>query len=440
MDKLFTSESVALGHPDRMADTIGNAILTDILKHDKNAHVGIEALLTKNFLVLSGEVSSTYYPDYEKIARETVREIGYTKPEYGFCFDTFQFINKVNSQSSDIAQGVNRENGVIGAGDQGIIFGFAVNETENLYPLAATIANALTTRYQEFIKGDANFRPDAKSQVTINYSQGTIDTIVFAASHNESVSTEYIEKTIKENVIYPVLKELVEDSAIKDVKILINATGKFVICGPEGDAGVIGRKLVVDSYGGYGKIGGGCTNAKDPSKVDASAARAARHAAKNLVAAEICEACEIQLSYAIGVAKPVSISVDTFGTGVISDVEIAEILADNYDFSPAAIIKNLHLCDADYKVITSTGQFGQVSSTKVVDGETVYLYPWEELNLVEDFKKLFVSKESSKAEKPASEESAQESEIPAEAVAEEKPASKGKGKKEEKPDISPSAK
>lgn len=437
MDKLFTSESVSLGHPDRMADTIGNAILTDILKHDKHAHVGIEALLTKNFLVLSGEVSSSYYPDYEKIARETVKEIGYTKPEYGFCYNTFQFINKVNSQSPDIAQGVNRANGVIGAGDQGIIFGYAVEETEHLYPLAATIANTLTTRYQEFIKGDANFRPDAKSQVTINYSKGYIDTIVFAASHNESVSSEYIEKTVKENVIYPVLEELVEASAIKDVKILINATGKFVICGPEGDAGVIGRKLVVDSYGGYAKIGGGCTNAKDPSKVDASAARAARHAAKNLVAAGICECCEIQLSYAIGVAKPVSISVDTFGTGSLSDVEIAEILSKNYDFSPAAIIKNLHLTETDYKIITSTGQFGQVASTKVVDGETVYLYPWEELNLVEDFKKVFVRSEENqerKAEESSQEETAQES------SQEEKPSSKSKSKKEEKPDISPSAK
>ena len=399
MDKiLFTSESVSLGHPDRLCDTIGNAILTEILKHDKNAHVGIEALATKNFLVLSGEVSSTFTPDYEGIARRVVKEIGYTKPEYGFCYDTFQFINKINTQSPDIAQGVNRENGVIGAGDQGIIFGFATNETEHFYPLAATIANALTTAYQDYIKKDSNFRPDAKSQVTINYTTGEIDTIVFAASHNESASQEFVARTIKENVIIPVLKDLVNPDSYKNTKFFINATGKFVICGPEGDAGVIGRKLVVDSYGGYAKIGGGCTNAKDPSKVDASAARAARHAAKNLVAAGIAQVATIQLAYAIGVAQPVSIAVDTESTGIIPDEKIAAILGEIYDFSPAAIIKNLHLTETNYEAITSTGQFGQAASV-VKDGDNdLYFYPWEDLNLVEDFKKAFVESESSKKE------------------------------------------
>ena len=394
--KLFTSESVSLGHPDRLCDTIGNAILTELLKHDKNAHAGIEALATKNFLVLSGEVSSTYTPDYEAIARRVVKEIGYTKPEYGFCYDTFTFINKINTQSPDIAQGVNRGNGVIGAGDQGIIFGFASNETEHYYPLAATIANALTTAYQEYIKKDPNFRPDAKSQVTINYTTGEIDTIVFAASHNESASQEYVKRTIIDNIITPVLQELVEPSSFEKTNILVNATGKFVICGPEGDAGVIGRKLVVDSYGGYAKIGGGCTNAKDPSKVDASAARAARHAAKNIVAAGIAETITIQLAYAIGVAQPVSISVDTEGTGKISDDKIAAILSEVYDFSPAAIIENLHLAETNYEVITSTGQFGQPYS-EIQDGDNiVYLYPWEQLNLVDYFKEVFVVENESK--------------------------------------------
>ena len=394
MDKvLFTSESVSLGHPDRLCDTIGNAILTDLLRHDKNARAGIEALATKNFLVLSGEVSSTYTPDYEKIARRVVKEIGYTKPEYGFCYDTFEFVNRINTQSPDIAQGVDRGNGIIGAGDQGIIFGYASNETENFYPMAATIANALTTAYQKYIKDDVNFRPDAKSQVTINYATGEIDTIVFAASHNEAVSEEFVSRTITDNVIMPVLDSLVDKSAYENTKILINATGKFVICGPDGDAGVIGRKLVVDSYGGYAKIGGGCTNAKDPSKVDASAARAARHAAKNLVAAGIAETVTIQLAYAIGVAQPVSIAVDTEGTGIIPDERIAAILGEVYDFSPAAIIENLNLLDTNYEIITSTGQFGQSYATREEDGETVHLYPWENLNLVDLFKKAFAPTE-----------------------------------------------
>jgi len=398
MDKLFTSESVSQGHPDRLCDTIGNTILTEILKRDKKAHVGIEALATKNFFVLSGEVSSTYTPDYEGIARTVAKDIGYNKPGLGFNGGDFVFINKVNTQSPDIAQGVNLKDGVIGAGDQGIIFGFACDETPEYYPLAATIANALTTRYQEYIEGDPNLRPDAKSQVTINYTTGKVVTIVFAASHIEEASQEYVRKVVKENVIIPVLNKLVGPDAYKGAKLIINSTGKFSICGPAGDAGVIGRKLVVDSYGGYAPLGGGCTNAKDPSKVDASAARAARHAAKNLVAAGICKRVEIQLAYAIGVAAPVSISVDTKGTGITSDETIAGILSEVYNFEPAAIIKNLHLVETDYSVITRTGQFGVPASRDSRTG--LYLYPWEELNLVDDFKKAFANVEKVSPAKP----------------------------------------
>lgn len=387
MDKLFTSESVSQGHPDRLCDTIGNTILTEILKRDKKAHVGIEALATRNFLVLSGEVSSIYTPDYERIARDVTKNIGYDKPGVGFSGSDFVFVNKVNTQSPDIAQGVNLKDGAIGAGDQGIIFGFACDETAEYYPLAAAIANALTTRYQDYIKGDPNFRPDAKSQVTINYTTGKVVTIVFAASHIEEASQEFVRKTIKENVIVPVLEKFVGKEGYKGAKLIINSTGKFVICGPAGDAGVIGRKLVVDSYGGYAPLGGGCTNAKDPSKVDASAARAARHAAKNLVAAGICKQVEIQLAYAIGVAAPVSISVDTKGTGIVPDEVIAGVLFENYNFEPAAIIKNLHLDETDYSVITRTGQFGVPAGRDVNTG--LYLYPWEELNLVDKFKKVF---------------------------------------------------
>lgn len=390
MNKLFTSESVSQGHPDRLCDTIVNTLLTVILQQDPKAHVGLEALVTENFLVLSGEVSSSYTPDYEGICREVVKEIGYTKPEYGFCYNTFTFINKVNTQSPDIAQGVNLSETEVGAGDQGIIFGYASNESDNLYPLAAHLANAMTTRYQDFFKGDNNFRPDAKSQVTVNYTTGTIDTVVFSASHEETASSEYVKKTVIDNIILPVLRENLDEEAFKNTKFLINTTGKFVICGPKGDAGVVGRKLVVDSYGGYAKIGGGCTNGKDPSKVDASAARAARHAAKNLVAAGVCDECEIQLAYAIGVAEPVSISVNTFGTAKgVTDEEIAGLLDKVYDFSPAAIIKNLHLAETDYSVITRTGQFGQNSSIVEKSNRTVYLYPWEGLDYVEFFKSAF---------------------------------------------------
>lgn len=389
MDKLFTSESVALGHPDRMCDTIGNAILTEILKNDKNAHVGLEALVTKDFLLLSGEVSSSFYPDYEAIAREVVRNIGYSKPGVGFSASDFVFINKVSTQSPDIAQGVNLGANEIGAGDQGIIFGYACDETPEFYPLAAFIANALTARYQEYIKEDPNFRPDAKSQVTVNYSTGKIVTVVFAASHIEQASQEFVKRTIKDNVIIPVLDEIVGKDRYKGAKLIINSTGKFVICGPASDAGVIGRKLVVDSYGGYAPLGGGCTNAKDPTKVDASAARAARHAAKNLVAAGICKKATIQIAYAIGVAAPVSVSVNTEGTGILPDSDIAEILAKTYSFEPAKIIENLHLLETDYSVITKTGQFGVKAFFDEKTG--LYNYPWEALDFVEIFKDAFLS-------------------------------------------------
>lgn len=397
MKNLFTSESISYGHPDRVCDTIVNAILSKLLQQDPNSRVGLEALATKNFLALSGEVTTKAIVDYCEVAADTIRMIGYNDNALDFSCETFSFLNLISTQSPDIAQGVDRADGEIGAGDQGIMFGFACNETPQFLPLSAAIANALTTRYQLVQAGHSYvLSPDAKSQVTIDVDSKKVDTIIFAASHKESSSQEDVQTIVRDLVIDPVIRKFfgisIEELIAKDeTKILINTTGKFVVCGPASDAGVVGRKLVVDSYGGHARIGGGCTNGKDPSKVDASAARAARHAALNLVAAGVCDKCEIQLSYAIGVAKPVSINVNTFGTSNcgLPDVEIAQILSDNYDFSPSAIIKNLSLCDVDYTMVTYCGQFGNVNNPIYLKGELINDFPWERLNLVPSFEELF---------------------------------------------------
>lgn len=390
----MTSESVSIGHPDRLADNISNAILTDLLKHDAGSHVGLEVFLANDVVILGGEVSTQHVCDYEGIAREVIFNTGYNDDAIGYNGYKVAVENHINRQSLDIAIGVNRGEGVIGAGDQGIMFGYATNETKEFYPLAATIANKLILRYQEYLKtfyatrntGNVifpNLRPDAKAQVTIDYTTHKIDTIVFSASHVAEVEIDFVRKEIVDNIFAPVLTEYA-DMVDKNTKYLINPTGRFVKCGPVADAGLTGRKLVVDSYGGYANIGGGNTNGKDPSKVDMSAARAARHAAKNLVAAGIVKEITIQLSYAIGVAEPVSIKVDAVGSD-FSNEEIAEKLAKVYDFTPAGIIEKLQLTKTDYTTVCYYNQFCGTPGSK----NGLALFPWEELNLVETFKAAF---------------------------------------------------
>lgn len=394
MNKLMTSESVSIGHPDRLADNISNAILTDLLKHDADAHVGVEVFLANDVVILGGEVSTKHICDYEGIAREVIFNTGYNEDAIGYNGYKVAVENHINRQSPDIAMGVNRGAGVIGAGDQGIMFGYATNETKEFYPLAATIANKLILRYQEYLKSFyatrntsnvkfPNLRPDAKAQVTIDYTTHKIDTIVFSASHVAEVDIYFVRNEIFDNIFAPVLTEYA-DMVDTDTKYLINPTGRFVKCGPVADTGLTGRKLVVDSYGGYANIGGGNTNGKDPSKVDMSAARAARHAAKNLVAAGVANEITIQLSYAIGVSEPVSIKVDAVGSD-FSNEEIAEKLAKIYDFTPAGIIEKLQLTKTDYTTVCYYNQFCGTPGSK----NGLALFPWEELNLVETFKVAF---------------------------------------------------
>lgn len=406
----MTSESVSIGHPDRLADNISNAILTDLLKHDAGSHVGLEVFLANDVVILGGEVSTQHVCDYEGIAREVIFNTGYNDDAIGYNGYKVAVENHINRQSHDIAIGVNRGEGVIGAGDQGIMFGYATNETKEFYPLAATIANKLILRYQEYLKtfyatrntGNVTFpnlRPDAKAQVTIDYTTHKIDTIVFSASHVAEVDIDFVRKEIVDNIFAPVLTEYAE-MVDGNTKYLINPTGRFVKCGPVADAGLTGRKLVVDSYGGYANIGGGNTNGKDPSKVDMSAARAARHAAKNLVAAGIADEITIQLSYAIGVAEPVSIKVDAVGSD-FSNEEIAEKLAKIYDFTPAGIIEKLQLTKTDYTTVCYYNQFCGTPGSK----NGLALFPWEELNLVETFKAAFFGEANlGEGTKPADEE------------------------------------
>lgn len=397
---IFTSECVSIGHPDRLCDTVANRILDECLKQDPQAHVGLEMLVTKNHMTLSGEVSlKGDVPNYEKIARETVEAIGYNDASYNFDSKTFEFVNRVNTQSPDIAQGVNLSN-EIGAGDQGIMFGYATNETDAYLPVTAFVANALMYRYQEVYSENLDtLSPDAKSQVTYDYVTKEFDTIVIAASHKKGCE-ELAKALVFNQVIVPVLaafkgisvNEAQNFIAKSGIKVYINNTGKFEICGPASDAGVVGRKLVVDSYGGAAPIGGGCTNGKDPSKVDASAARAARHAALNIVASGLCSECLIQLSYAIGKAEPVSICAECedLVPGVTNE-DIEEWLSYNYDFSVQSIVKNLQLDKPVYGSLTYTGQFGQNSAlfSQLSKGHNVEIPSWERFDLVEDLKEDF---------------------------------------------------
>ena len=359
----FTSESVSAGHPDKIADQISDAVLDAIIAKDPNARVAVECLTKTGFVVVAGEVTTTTYVDVQKIARDTICEIGYNKPEFGFDGSTCGVLVAISGQSPDIAQGVNEGEGSYdeqGAGDQGLMFGYATNETPELMPLPIMLAHKLTKRLAEAReRGELWYlRPDSKSQVTVEYEDGKpkrVDTVVISTQHSPDIDLENIRKDMIEKIIKPICYQYIDENT----KYFVNPTGKFVIGGPVGDAGLTGRKIIVDTYGGQGSHGGGAFSGKDPSKVDRSASYYGRYVAKNIVAAGLADKCEIQVAYAIGVADPVSILVDTFGTGKISDDKIVELVKQNFNFKPKSIIDELNLRRPIYKKTAAYGHFGR---------------------------------------------------------------------------------
>ena len=364
--KVFTSESVSEGHPDKMADQISDAILDALIQQDKNSRVGCEVLVKTGLVVVSGEVKSNAYVDVERIARDVIKRIGYTDPEYGMDYRACGVINAIGQQSSDISQGVDRTDKVIGAGDQGMMFGYATDETDVLMPVAITYAHRLVKRQAEIRQGNDKdvtikwLRPDAKAQLSFVFDAAgmpqRIDTVVLSTQHDPDVSDKEIKEAVREEIIKKVLPSKWLDD---DTKIHINPTGKFVIGGPEGDCGLTGRKIIVDTYGGAAPHGGGAFSGKDPSKVDRSASYAARYVAKNLVAAGLAKKCELQLSYAIGVAEPTSVSVRTFNTEKLPEDKLVDIIRDNFDLTPQGIIKMLDLERPIYSPTAAYGHFGR---------------------------------------------------------------------------------
>jgi len=361
-DYLFTSESVSEGHPDKIADQISDGILDAIIKQDRNARVACETLVKTGMVLVGGEVTTSAWVDIEQIARHIIREIGYNSSEMGFDWESCAIMSAIGKQSIDIAQGVDRQTSESqGAGDQGLMFGYATNETSVLMPAPIFYAHELMKRQAELRKEDilAWLRPDAKSQITFRYADGRpvgITAVVLSTQHHPDVSYSHLVEAVIEQIIKPTLPEEWID---KDTKFYVNPTGRFVIGGPLGDCGLTGRKIIVDTYGGMARHGGGCFSGKDPSKVDRSAAYAARYVAKNIVAAGIADRCEIQISYAIGVAEPISIYVDTFGTGKISDQEITRLIREHFDLRPYGIVKMLDLLNPIYRPTASYGHFGR---------------------------------------------------------------------------------
>ncbi|MDR1192826.1 MAG: methionine adenosyltransferase [Peptococcaceae bacterium] len=390
--KLFTSESVTEGHPDKLADQISDSVLDSLLAADPNSRVACETALTTGLALIMGEISTSVYVDIPKIARQTALEIGYDRPECGFDGHTCAVITAIDEQSADISLGVNKaleqKEGLapaakeeLGAGDQGMMFGYATNETEAYMPLTISLAHTLCRRLSEARRqGRLPFlRPDGKAQVTVEYENGRpvrLDTVLISAQHDDQVAMEVLRQAIIEQVVRPALPgDMLDDKT----RFLVNPTGRFVIGGPLGDSGLTGRKIIVDTYGGMARHGGGCFSGKDPTKVDRSAAYAARYAAKNVVAAGLAAKCELQLAYAIGVARPVSLMVDTFGTNQVDEEEIVKALGEIFDFTPSGIIRDLDLRRPIYRQTAAYGHFGRQDLD----------LPWERLDKTAELKRYF---------------------------------------------------
>lgn len=394
--RLFTSESVTEGHPDKICDQISDAVLDAILAKDPLARVACETTVTTGLVLVSGEITTSTYVDIPKIVRQTIKEIGYVDATYGFDYETCAVLTAIDEQSSDIAGGVNRslearegkmseeEIEAIGAGDQGLMFGYANNETPELMPLPISLAHKLSRRLTDVRKNGLidYLRPDGKTQVTVEYNDDNkpvrIDTVVISTQHHAEIKLEQIQADLMEHVIYPIIPpELLDD----ETKYIINPSGRFVIGGPQGDVGLTGRKIIVDTYGGYARHGGGAFSGKDATKVDRSASYAARYVAKNIVATGLVESCEVQLAYAIGVAEPVSISINTFGTGKVSEEKLVEAVRHLFDLRPAGIINMLQLRQPIYKPTATYGHFGR----------TDIELPWEQIDKVAEIKEFVKS-------------------------------------------------